>query len=206
MKALKLFCVVSAFAVASLIGFLGSFHFLPHTGQAKAHWAQNFKGLDEAVRGVDLIVLAKVEKVSKGRTALSDAGTKGSIEYNAIDFQVERILKGKYKRLTLTLEQTAGVWTARNRKMSIDDGGSYKEGERYILFLNKQPKKNIYYLVNSQGRFNFKGDKLCATLPGDPVACCLHGASETDALKVILGAKKTKHVHRHQHHHENHVE
>lgn len=57
------------------------------------------------------------------------------------------------RRKSKTIERVAGGGADGQRVLFDSDGGAYVEGQRYLLFLKKQPDTEIFYLVNDEGRY-----------------------------------------------------
>lgn len=187
MKATKLVLAMFTLLGASALGYWGTRQLSHKTPSVvRAHWAKTFTGLDEMAQGVDLVVVGTVRGAVAGRVALSDGGEDG-VPYSNVTLVVNRVLKGTAQDRFIVLEQTGGV-TPDGSVLSIDDGGPYEPGERYVLFLNKQAHSALYYLVNPQGRFQVKGGRMFAAAPGDRVAAALHRRAEQDGIELILSA------------------
>lgn len=144
----------------------------------KAHWAKHYSSLGEMIADVDAIVLARHLDAQPGR--VEDADTD-PLPFTNNRFQTIRAIKGDVGK-TFVVEQTGG--TIAGAVYSIDDGGAYAPGDRYVLFLNKQPDTGYYYLINPQGRFHNEGGRLKAAAR-DRVAAQLHGKSEDEALATL---------------------
>ena len=186
MRGLKLAVALLTLVGASALGFWGTHQLIHNASPANAHWAVRFAELEAMAFGVDLVAVGTVIGVAPGRVALSDGGEDG-IAYTNVTFALHTVLKGSRQDRTIVLEQTGGV-LPDGSILSIDDGGPYERGERYLLFLNKQPDSSYYYLVHPQGRFLIKAGRLLAVAPRDRVASRLHKRTEAEAIAAILSA------------------
>ncbi len=166
--------VVTAVAVGRLVTSK------PKTITAKAQWKNVYRTQSGLVAGADLIVLAEHVSAELGRFAGHD---EDALPFTNNTFKVEKILKGDYEGSELVVEQTGGVM-ANGMIFSIDDGGPYEVGGRYLLFLNSN-EKGAFYVINHQARYHVRGDELEGVDPTDPVVASFHRAKFDDAGETI---------------------
>ncbi len=145
----------------------------------RAHWADDYRNLREMVGGVDVVVVATNVLSQPGR--VEDADTGNPLPFTNQFFRSEQVLKGQVGG-NFVVEQTGG--SVGGAVLSIDDGGPYSPGSRYLLFLNKQPDTDMYYLVNPQGRFLNEGGQMRAAQRG-AASNTLHGRTEADAIALV---------------------
>lgn len=137
-------------AAASSIGAVGAFH--DHESKRfHTAWKDIYAEPGDQIRGVDAVVVARLASKSPGRIAFSD-DPSDAVPFELNHFVVEQGFKGVRAGQTITVERVGGAIDGQH--VSLDaDGGEYKEGERYLLFVNRQPESSFYYLVNDQGRY-----------------------------------------------------
>jgi hypothetical protein len=152
----------------------------PATITAKAQWKNVYRTQSGLVAGADLIVLAEHASAEPGRIVGFD---EDALPFTNNTFKVERILKGDYEGSELVVEQTGGVM-ANGTVFSVDDGGPYEIGGRYLLFLNSN-EKGAFYVINHQARYNVRGDELEGVDPTDSVVASFHRAKFTEAGETI---------------------
>ena len=152
----------------------------PATITAKAQWKNVYRTQSGLVAGADLIVLAEHASAEPGRFV---GFGEDALPFTNNTFKVEKILKGDYEGSELVVEQTGGAM-ADGTVFSVDDGGPYEIGGRYLLFLNSN-EKGAFYVINSQARYNVRGDELEGVDPTDPVVASFHRAKFDDASVTI---------------------
>lgn len=142
---------VVVLAAASSIAAVNLYH--DHdTQRFHTAWKDVYTDAGAQIRGVDGIVLARFIGKSPGRIAMSDDPTD-VVPFELNQFEVEQGIKGVSAGETITIERVGGE--VNGQRVFLDaDGGEYKEGERYLLFINRQPESSFYYLVNDEGRYN----------------------------------------------------
>ena len=145
---------------------------------AKAHWAEHFNSLRQMRASADVIVLARHIAAQPGRVEDAPADP---LPFTNNWFETVQAIKG-HPGASLVVEQTGGA--LEGVEYSIDDGGPYAAGGRYLLFLKKQPDTSYYYLINAQGRFYNEGGKLKAVVR-DAATSRLHGKPEAEALAAL---------------------
>ncbi|HEX2049317.1 MAG TPA: hypothetical protein VHJ34_01650 [Actinomycetota bacterium] len=138
-----------------------------------ASWVDVYERPGAMVRDVDAIVVARFLGATPGRVATGSAGE--SIPFELAKFAVERSLKGT-SAATVTVERVGGV-AGGQQVVFESDGGSYTAGQRYVLFLKRQPGTGYYYLVNDQGRYTVTPRGLAPAAHHGAVADRLRGAS-----------------------------
>lgn len=157
----------------------------PATITAKAQWKNVYRTQSGLVAGADLIVLAEHVSAEPGRFVGYD---EDALPFTNNTFRVEKILKGDYEGSELVVEQTGGVM-ANGTVFSVDDGGPYEIGGRYLLFLNSN-EKGAFYVINHQARYNVRGDELEGVDPTDSVVASFHHARFDDAHGTIRALMK----------------
>ena len=174
---LTVLVVVGGFAAALLLA--------PYAGVGaddgpvmRAAWAQHHGSLPELIQGVDIIVYGTVLGSRPGRTV-------SRIPFTLVDLLVQQAFGGRVGTV-ITVEQTGG--DLYDQAVYIDgDGGPYVPGQKVLLFLNKQPDTEYFYLVNPQGRFSLNGGRLLAVANDDPVAQQLSTMELGQVLGMIEG-------------------
>lgn len=137
-------------AGASSIGAVNAFH--DHESKRfHTAWKDIYAEPGAQIRGVDAVVVARLVSKSPGRVAFSD-DPSDAIPFELNHFVVEEGFKGARAGQTITVERVGGRIEGHNVYLDAD-GGEYTEGERYVLFVNRQPESSMYYLVNDQGRY-----------------------------------------------------
>jgi hypothetical protein len=178
----KSFCALAVGVL--LLGAAAAVVVAPHVHQPApgarlaARWAHDYRSLDEITRDVDAVVLATVTAVRAGRTAKT-------LPFTLVDMEVDSTIRGEAGEV-ITLEQTGGDLDG-TPYMFNDDGGPYEIGEQVLLFLNRQPDTEYYYLVHPKGRFHVDAEdgSLAAVVPDDPVAAELNEKSVKSALRLL---------------------
>jgi hypothetical protein len=152
--------------------------------RASAVWAYRAKDLATMTRDVEAIVLAKLEAIDQGRVVLSTRG-EAPTAFEQDTFVVTRGVKGLVAGELFTVERVAtrqadgGIFNA--------DGGSYAQGETYLLFLNRQPETGMYYLVNDEGRYVVdKAGRLRPSVPSGP-----------GSVKAVVGGRAVDEISQH---------
>lgn len=145
-----------------------------------ASWVDTYERPGAMIRDVDAIVVARFVGATPGRVATGSAGEK--LPFELAKFAVQRSLKGA-STATVTVERVGGVADGQ-RVLFESDGGAYTVGQRYVLFLKRQPGTGYYYLVNDQGRYTVTPRGLAPAAHHGGVADALSGASlaRLDAL------------------------
>lgn len=146
-------------------------------------WAFHADTLAELAGRADLVVLAEHVLTRPGRTA---GRGEDAIPFTLNGFRALSTLVGEVEGAVVLVEQTGGA-RPDGRRLSIHDGGPFRTGERYLLFL--QSKGNgLYFQINDQARYRVEEGRLAAVAPGDPVAAALHGRPVERALELVRGA------------------
>lgn len=150
-------------------------------------WKDTFDSARSMARGVDVIVVARMVGTSPGRVAYS-TDPADALPFELNHFMVEQTIKGLPAGSALTVERVGGERDG-SRIVLDTDGGLYEQGEQYLLFLNKQPESDFYYLVNDEGRFRTAPDgTLIAVSPHGAAASELHGATVEQARMTLFDA------------------
>ncbi len=183
----KRFIAISAAVVA--VGFSVSaaiaFKTHPLVNSSHAAWAQVFETADELVDHSDLIVLAQAIQSSPSRVAYSENG-EDDLPFEAVEFKVLDGVKGIGSNTTILVER-AGGFRADGSKVDIDaDGGDFRNGRTYLLFLEWQPDTGMLYQINDQGRYEVKGRDLIA-VEDDEVTTEIHGKRIEEVIDLVRG-------------------
>ena len=160
-------------AGASSIGVVSALH--EHQSKRfHTAWKDVYVEAGDQIRGVDAIVVARLVGKSPGRVAFSD-DPSDAVPFELNHFEVEQGFKGVRAGQTITVERVGG--DVDGQRVFLDaDGGEYTEGERYLLFVNRQPESSFYYLVNDQGRYSVNPEgQLRPVSPDGAVAAQLAG-------------------------------
>ena len=157
----------------------------PTVTPSTAMWVDHFDTVAELRSGVDTVIVATVLGTRAGRVVEGPGLTP--LAFTLADLRVDRNVAGE--PLTgLTVEQTGG--RPGDTTLYVNgDGGPYLPGVQYLLFLNRQPDTDFFYLVNPQGRFAVQGGRLRAVAHDDPVAARLDGLTVDLAVRTILAAR-----------------
>ncbi len=180
---MKKILVLTTALVMGVVTALAVGHFItrkPATITAKAQWKNIYHTRSGLVAGADLIVLAEHVSAEPGRFV---GYGEDALPFTNNTFKIEKILKGDYEGSELVVEQTGGVM-ANGTVFNLDDGGPYEIGGRYLLFLNSD-EQGAFYVINSQARYNVRGDELEGVDPTDPVVAGFHRAKFDDAHEMI---------------------
>lgn len=171
---MKRIAILSVSLAMGVVTALAAAHFLmakpQPTRTIQAQWKDVYKTTGGLVAGADLIAIAYHDSAEPGRVV---GEGEDATPFTNNTFVVESILKGVHGELTLMLEQTGGI-AADGQLFSIDDGGPYEKGGRYLLFL-KSSGDGSYYLISHQARYRIEGDVLEGLDPTDQVVSQLHG-------------------------------
>lgn len=152
--------------------------------KSRAVWKHVFESAPRLAQGVDAVVLAKPVSVSPGRIAMSANGKDG-LPFEIYDFEVVRGVKGLATGERFQIERAGGV-APGGRQVVLDvDGGAYELGATYLLFVNRQDDTQLYYQVNSQGRYLVDKGKLWAADPGDHVGAFFEGRAVNESLGLV---------------------
>ena len=149
------------------------------TFAAHGHWEVSYKNLGQMIADADAIVVATHLYSQPGR--VEDAETGDPLPFTNQYFRAEQVGKSRKGMANhFVVEQTGGEIPGGGI-LTIDDGGPYQPGSRYLLFLKQQPDGSYYYLPNPQGRFLNEGGKLKAVVK-DQATALVHGQTEEEAL------------------------
>jgi hypothetical protein len=168
---------VMALAVAASLGSIQLFDLNENANAKRFHtaWKDTYAAPGPMVRGVDAVVMARFVGTSPGRVAFSD-NPEDAVPFELNHFVVEQGMKGVRSGAAITVERVGGV--ANGESIVLDaDGGPYVAGEQYVLFLNKQPESNFYYVVNDQARFSVDREQRLVPVSDGAVATALRGSS-----------------------------
>ena len=153
-----------------------------------AVWAETFETPRQMRQAVDVVVVARPVAVHAGRVAVSENG-EDELPFELVELEALRPVKGVAARgETLFLERARFERDGTSTAVLGGDGGPFEIGERYLLFLKRQPDSGYYYQVNPQGRFHLSRGRLETAVPEDPVAAALAGKTLAEAL-TLLNAK-----------------
>lgn len=153
--------LVVGFATARVVGKAVSG---PQTVTSQAQWVDVYRTPSGLIAGADLVVVAKHISAQPGRVV-------GSVPYTMNGFEIEQLIKGVHNGPALLLEQTGG--RAGEIIVNIDDGGPFKEGRSYLLFLKSQGN-GVFYQINHQARYELDGDRMVGVDPTDSVVAAFH--------------------------------
>jgi len=148
------------------------------TVKARVQWAEVYKTPGELVAGADLIVVARHVDSQPGRVA-------GDVPFTFNGFEIQRVLKGAHPGRELVVESTGGMMQ-NGVVLSIDDGGPFVPGQRYLLFLKAQGSNGIYYQINHQARYEIDRSGLLKGVdPADAVVAGFNGRPLGDAIETV---------------------
>lgn len=150
-----------------------------------AVWAETFETPRQMDDSVDAVVVARPVAVHPGRVAVSENG-EDELPFELVELEILRPVKGVAARgETLLLERARFEHEGAPTIVLDGDGGPFEIGERYLLFLKRQPDSMYYYQVNPQGRFRLSQGRLQTAVPEDPVASSLAGKTLVEALALL---------------------
>lgn len=147
-------------------------------------WKQVFESAPRLAQGVDAVVLARAVSVAPGRVVMSENGQDG-LPFQVYDFEVVRGVKGLAAGERIQIERAGGM-APDGRQVVLDvDGGAYEMGGTYLLFLNRQEDGQLFYQVNSQGRYLVDNGRLWSVEPGDKVGAFFEGRPVKEGLALV---------------------
>lgn len=146
----------------------------------QAQWKNIYKTPGGLVAGADLVVEAAHIMAMPGRVV---GEGEDATPFTDNTFAIGRILKGVHEGDELILEQTGGIM-ADGQLFGINDGGPYKPGAGYLLFL-KSTGDGKYYLINHQARYEIVGDALEGVDPTDPVVARMQQYNLADGRELV---------------------
>ncbi len=176
---------VLGLAAASLIGPARGTSGPGETIERAVHasWANYYKRPAALARDVDAIVVARLTGTSPGRVAVGDS-PQDKVPFELAHFKVERALKGSTGP-TVVVERVGGVVEGQ-RVVFQSDGGPYVVGQRYALFLKKQPATGLYYLINDQGRYSLGSSGLKPVAESGRVTEAFSGKTLSQFTSMIV--------------------
>ncbi len=170
-----------AFTVSAAI----TFKMQPAPRTSCAAWAEVFTSTDEMVDHSDVIVLAQAIQSSPSRIAYSDNGSN-ELPFEAVELKVLDGIKGIESGSTVLVERAGGL-RSDGSVANIDiDGGAFKNGRTYLLFLTWQPDTGMLCQINDQGRYEVKGRDLIA-VEDDEVTSEIHGKRIDQVIDLVRG-------------------
>lgn len=173
--------LVTLTAVGTSLAVVESLH--PESPRFQAAWKDVFDQPEAMIRSVDAVVLARHVGTSPGRVAFSsDPGDAVPFELN--HFTVERGMKGFRPDSALTIERIGGEQNGEVIRMD-GDGGPFVAGDMYLLFINKQPESNYYYVVNDEARYAVGSDDRLESSSDGAVSSALRGKSVGEVASLI---------------------
>ena len=155
------------------------------TRTVQAQWKNIYKTPGGLVAGADLIVEAEHLMAVPGRVV---GEGEDATPFTNNNFTVSRILKGEHNGEELVVEQTGGIM-ADGQVFNIDDGGPYKPGASYLLFL-KSTGEGSYYVINYQARYEINGDRLEGVDPTDRVVARMHKRTLAEGRALVFNRAK----------------
>jgi len=178
---MKRFAILALALVPGVATALTAGHLIapkPQTIQARVQWAEVYRTPDGLVAGADLIVVARHVTAQPGRLA-------GTIPFTYNGFEIERLIKGAHAGNDLIVEQTGGRMPD-GAMLSIDDGGAFRPGQRYLLFLEAQGRNGVYYQINHQARYEIGSDGLLRGVdPADRVVAAFNRQEAEGAIEQV---------------------
>ena len=147
-----------------------------------ATWVYPPISLAQMVSNADVIAVLTTTSTRPGRSVGSSAVGAPPLEFELVDFAVAEVLKG-VPAGTITVERVGS--TQRGGRVIVNnDGGAFAAGTRHLLFLKKQSDAPYYVLLNDQGRYAVRQDRLEAVTQGT-VSAAMDGKSVLEAVAVI---------------------
>ena len=130
-------------------------------------------------------------KAEPGRVVEAASG-QASLAFELNHFVIDQAFKGAPKGGTLVVERASTLQNGKRVAFAEDDGGQFRAGERYLLFLRKESDTDAYYQVNDEARYGVGSDGRLETAARGKVAATLRGRFLTEvgaALRQALGAR-----------------
>lgn len=178
---MKRFAILTLALVLGVASALTAGYFVhpkPQTVQAEVQWAEVYRTPDGLVAGADLIVVARHVTAQPGRVV-------GTIPFTYNGFEIERLIKGRHAGNDLVVEQTGGQ-LPDGAMLSIEDGGAFRPGQSYLLFLKAQARNGVYYQINHQARYEIGSDGLLRGVdPNDRVIAAFNGQEAHGAIEQV---------------------
>lgn len=176
--------VFAALGVTTSLVSVQVFH--SHDGQmSHAAWKDVYESPAAQIRGVDAVVVARHVGTSPGRVVIGE-NPEDVTPFELNHFVVTRGMKGLGEGDPLTVERVGG--DANGHTILLDaDGGPYVPGQEYVLFVNRQPESDFYFLVNGEGRYVVSQDgELMAAVEGEGrVAPVLSGIAVEQFAAIV---------------------
>lgn len=181
---MKRIAILSLSLAIGVVSALAAGNFImskrPSTVTVKAHWKNIYKTPGGLVAGADLVVEAEHLMAAPGRVV---GEGEDATPFTDNSFAVSRILKGEHNGGDLVVEQTGGVM-GNGQILYIDDGGAYKPGAGYLLFL-KLTGDGKYYVISYQARYEIIDGRLEGVDPTDPVVARLQGGTLDQGRSLV---------------------
>jgi hypothetical protein len=151
----------------------------------RASWKDVFESPAALAQGVDAVVLVTAEGTEPGRTAVGDLGTS-PVSFVLNHFRVDEAFKGDVTLGSMiTVEQTAEVHADGSRVGIDSDGGPYTAGRQYLLYLQKQPGTDYWYVVSYQGRYNVEAGRLVGVHAHDAVVQAIQFQPSAEVASLV---------------------
>lgn len=147
----------------------------PAVPVVSTQWVDIYRTPAGLVAGADLIVVARQIMSQPGRVV-------GTVPYTYNGFEIQSVLKGVHDGRELMVEQTGGE--TGGVVVGINDGGPFKAGTSYLLFLKAQGN-GVYYQINHQARYEIDGGILRGVDPADSVVAAFHGRDFASARDMV---------------------
>jgi hypothetical protein len=139
--------------------------------------------VDALVAGSDLIVIARVERVTTGRVFTDPVDPAAGIRTQLADLTVEQVLKGEPTG-EVVLEEEAQLLDGR--PITVNGTSPSSPGERgvYFLIASRDDEAPYHALIGPQGRYLIDGNKL-RTTARDPLSKDLASRGLDGLLRAI---------------------
>lgn len=149
----------------------------PPLGRDYALWRYRYRSAQEMLHSVHAVVVATVASVATGRAAHTPGGGPPLL-FEEVTFRLEETLRldpsvsGDLQDGFVTVERLRSSQGSPDAPLPFTaDGGAFRTGVRYLLFLRKQTALPFRFIqVNDEGRYEIvSGGNLESTSRG-PVA------------------------------------
>jgi hypothetical protein len=157
----------------------------------RAVWKDIFDSPAALANGVDAIALVTADSTEPGRVADSD-NDGGPTSFVLNHFTVTDAVKGELAAGDRIIVEQTAERHADGEVVGIDsDGGAYTPGQEYLLYLQRQPGTDYWYVVSYQGRYNIDGGRLVGVHAHDAVVTALQFKPLAEALTAVRGTLNT---------------
>lgn len=151
----------------------------------RASWKDIYDTPAALTTGVDAVALVTAERTEPGPSYPGDNG--GSpVAYVLNHFTLDQVLKGPLTPgASVTVAQTAELHDDGTVVGIDSDGGPFAAGAQFLVFLNRTPGADTWYVVSYQGRYNIQDGTVKGVHADDPVVNTFHMRPLTEVLNAV---------------------